>query len=917
MLAPVQADVPLRHAVIEELHRRVKLTEVVLRYLGLQEHGVDLQQPALWLVSPTREPDVWREALLQQDSDCPIGFVINTRDHGKITLVHTVFQQLTPAQQECIRQYVTLAMRGQAHARILRELSHLQGGSERVAAIMQDIRRRVHGLDPAVLFSPDGGLRVQVGSLSQTTKNILREGIIGDYLFILPKYLFEGKTNYADVEFMVYLNFFVRQGKRTRIAGTERQREALERLLRLTIFGLFAPHTATLPTCAELQTRYGVPDHDTYTLFTMLYDNYSVRQGFQATGPILDLEAYLDFVVLHDDGHPTLIDTYRDQNGLLVPSPYSVEVLAAKQGSFEVSITQPDDRSATKVLEVHRPARVHKLIPEDLSQAIRFATHRPRFGITPLGTSHGFDLHGDLTCFVIWLNGQGIVVDPSPEALACLDQIGVAPLDLPYVFLTHVHADHDGGLIEKLLGGNRTAILASDVVFRLFIEKATLVTGHDFERERLVEHVPVNPGQSVALDMAGTVVSLTTRWNMHPIPTNGFILTFSGHAFGYSGDTQYDPDMLEHLQQEGKLTPTQYEHLRYFFWAPDGTLKVDMLYHEAGIPPIHTDKQKLAALPETVKAKTYLVHVADRDVPPGFTPAKPPLFATQVLLPATAQSRTQTLLQTLHLVSYLYDAPAEVLEHLLTLAVVRVFEPDTTIIHMGQVPRGMLLAFYVVTDGQAVVKDGDRIISHLTKADTFGEWGISHQRGFRVADVVTHRPTQVLEFNEEAYYWMVEAHPPVQRRIGRIRDLLPKLQVVRDRARQKSAQDPLRTHSVIEDMRSGQLAAFAVFSEVKRFQRWDKVVVEGEKAEGFYILLSGHLTVSRDSAVIGELSEADVFGEVGLLGGGIRLATVEVASADADILFMSHHNFNTLLEHVPVFSFGVRATAAGYSERRD
>jgi len=181
---------------------------------------------------------------------------------------------------------------------------------------------------------------------------------------------------------------------------------------------------------------------------------------------------------------------------------------------------------------------------------------------------------------------------------------------------------------------------------------------------------------------------------------------------------------------------------------------------------------------------------------------------------------------------------------------------------------------------------------------------------------VTRRPTQVLECNEAAYYWMVEAHPPIQRRIGRIRDLLPKLQIVRDRARQKSAQDLFRTHSVIEDMRSGQLAAFTVFSDIQRFQRWDKVVVEGEKAEGFYILLSGHLVVSRDGEVVGELSEADVFGEVELLGGGIQLATVEVASADADILFMSHHNFTTLLEQVPVFSFGVRATVASYNEKR-
>ena len=63
--------------------------------------------------------------------------------------------------------------------------------------------RTVRSLDPTVLFSPDGGTRVQLGSLSRTTKDILREGLQGDHLFIVPASLFEGKTNYADIEFLV------------------------------------------------------------------------------------------------------------------------------------------------------------------------------------------------------------------------------------------------------------------------------------------------------------------------------------------------------------------------------------------------------------------------------------------------------------------------------------------------------------------------------------------------------------------------------------------------------------------------------------------------------------------------------------------------------------------------------------------
>ena len=243
------------------------------------------------------------------------------------------------------------------------------------------------------------------------------------------------------------------------------------------------------------------------------------------------------------------------------------------------------------------------------------------------------------------------------------------------------------------------------------------------------------------------------------------------------------------------------------------------------------------------------------------------------------------------------------------------FEPEEVIIQAGQVQYTEPLAFYVIADGQVEVIEHGRVVSRLLKGDSFGEWGISHQRGFRIADVIARRPTQVMEFDEETYRWLVEKHPVIQPRIGKIRELWPKLQAVRTRARQKSAHDPTRMRSVIEEMQSGQLSAFAVFSEVKRYQRWDAVVVEGEEADGLYILLSGHLHVAASGKPIGELTEADVFGELGLLEARERMATVRVASADAEILFMSRQNFHTLLQKVPAFSFGVRTVAAQRQEK--
>src|SRR5437762_12871165 len=100
--------------------------------------------------------------------------------------------------------------------------------------------------------------------------------------------------------------------------------------------------------------------------------------------------------------------------------------------------------------------------------------------------------------------------------------------------------------------------------------------------------------------------------------------------------------------------------------------------------------------------------------------------------------------------------------------------------------------------------DNDRLVSKLFKGDSVGEWGISRQQGFRISDVIARRPTQVMEFHEETYRWLVEKHSVIQPRIGKIRELLPKLQAIRARARQKAAHHEARISSVIEAMKSGQ-----------------------------------------------------------------------------------------------------------------
>src|SRR5262245_60130574 len=319
------------------------------------------------------------------------------------------------------------------------------------------------------------------------------------------------------------------------------------------------------------------------------------------------------------------------------------------------------------------------------------------------------------------------------------------------------------------------------------------------------------------------------------------------------------------------LAEAHFQDLMYFFWTPDGEPTVDLLYHEAGIPPIHTDKDALRALPDGITGRMSLVHIADGDVPQGFAPRKPRLFGTQVLLPPTPRSRRRALLETMQHGAYMYDVPSNTLETLLHSAEIVTHFPDEVIIRKGRVAAGEPMHFQIIADGRVSVRDGRRVIPTTGRADTLGERAIAQQGGPPAADVVAARPTQTIRVSEEQYHRLGGKHPVIQDPINKIRNLLPRLQLAQERARLRAALEP-GARSVIEHMTSSQLSGFAIFSLIKEFKQGHHVFVEGDEADGFYILLSGHLEVGTDSRFVGALSEGDVFGELGLLEGGAREA---------------------------------------------
>ena len=76
------------------------------------------------------------------------------------------------------------------------------------------------------------------------------------------------------------------------------------------------------------------------------------------------------------------------------------------------------------------------------------------------------------------------------------------------------------------------------------------------------------------------------------------------------------------------------------------------------------------------------------------------------------------------------------------------------------------------------------------------------------------------------------------------------------------------------------------------------LVVEGEPGDALFIILTGSAAVLRDGVPVNEVGEGSHFGELAILDGAPRSATVR-ATSDVKVAVLGIRMFRTLLREIP------------------
>ena len=118
--------------------------------------------------------------------------------------------------------------------------------------------------------------------------------------------------------------------------------------------------------------------------------------------------------------------------------------------------------------------------------------------------------------------------------------------------------------------------------------------------------------------------------------------------------------------------------------------------------------------------------------------------------------------------------------------------------------------------------------------------------------------------------------------------------------------DTLRKVPLFADLDKKELEKIARVMRERRFAAGDTVTKEGATGVGFFIIEEGTADVTVAGAPVGSIGPGDYFGEVALLTGSARTATI-VATTDMLCHGMAQWQFRPLVESKSTIGSKLRA----------
>jgi CRP-like cAMP-binding protein/phosphoribosyl 1,2-cyclic phosphodiesterase len=643
---------------------------------------------------------------------------------------------------------------------------------------------------------------IQFGVPPETIKDTMRMPMGVPTLFVLPKDFFhiERGISIAEIEFPIYFNFFIRQKKVRVVCRAERINDFKVGLTE----ALFGPE--------ELNIEQDIVSLDNQCIPDMRKEMDYFRRG-------LELDTVVEFIPLTDEG-VTIGDVYIQMDA---------------DGNFAVQdqgIHKADIPGYIHVRDKYETGKLQKkpFIP-------------PRMGITCLGPSHGFDPTQNTSGFILWLNNRGIMIDPPVASTEWLHKSNVNPKYIDSIILTHCHADHDAGTFQKILAEEKITIYTTQTIMDSFLKKYSSLTKiPERQLQEMFYFHPVRIGESLLIHQG----RFDFFYSLHSIPTIGFTTTFRGKSFLYSSDHLNEPDQLTAMYEQGVFPTCRYEQLLNYPW------DCDIIYHEAGVPPLHTPVQYLNNLPEAIQKKIMVYHIAEKDFPSEtkLTLATFGIGNTKIIdVPESPYDSACDILHILEKVEYFNSFNLSKIHSLLSVLKLEQYKAGEVIIQKGTEGD----RFYIITSGKVLIEDiSSTSEKRFGDYETFGEASLLTNTQ-RNATVRADTNVTCITIEKHAFLELIKDT-----------DLEKKLALL---VQHRSAEtwDTLAQSSVFRNTTSFQRTAFEMLLVPMEVQSGDILIERNHSFDKMFLIQSGEVERKDPKGRIKILKRGDLVGDIARL----------------------------------------------------
>ena len=638
----------------------------------------------------------------------------------------------------------------------------------------------VKGFDPVCFGCPPGIVK----DFSRRSKALPSKYVLPIRTFV------QGKNNF-DFEFIVYTFLFARPShEKIEVYCTANQRDRLKSILHETLFGpafsdmihaqfrrfgresgfmdtelkrygKFLDQVAESKKPLDLYSRllkYNTPDRQIQSEIKGYFESlmrgkqWLMNKANSRTASLFarnyitcaQLKKEMDlFSISKEKSHDQFIDSLIEFQIFNKQNTVKIEASEKRGKALTIVQTRPAE------FDIHQQGRQKfsvNMLKSDLPLKPDVVTslEKPFMGVTYLGVGSGFSHNRKNSCLIVWSEGKGIMVDAFNEHNESALQYGITDRDISYIILSHVHSDHDSGLIEKILSGQRVKLITTRIIFESFLRKVQGISRFPKEViEGFVDLLEVEAGNEIKLPGFENTY-LLFDYSLHSIPAGRFKVTYrppgrNKKTISHSGDTKYDEDLTYRWWEMGHFSRKRRDSILGFVW------DADLIIQEVGGGNLHTELASLTHIDPPLAKKVVLVHQHKE-------PFKHPYFRfayegeTDVLI-KSRKPKIRTKLDLIKDTVLFKSVKKSQLTKILEQSKIQKLKPGAVVFSKNEVGD----AFFVILDGFAEIAINKSQSVVYEKGMFFGELAVSTSNPLRRATVKALSDLTLLKIPKKFY----------------------------------------------------------------------------------------------------------------------------------------------------------------------